>query len=375
MNCNLSSLLFTVLFTACSTSSERLSLNWDVAQLPKNGELPHVGLAGPVTGMIGEKLLIAGGANFPDGMPWDGGKKVYQHQAYIYEITADKLTLKDEFAFADSIAYAAHVSAGGAIYSAGGEGEDGAVAAVWKYSLDSKGQLERYPLASLPVALTNGGLVFLKNTLYFVGGENAVEVSDKVYKLDLGSDHAQWEEFLQLPYPLTHAVVVSDSHDKIYIAGGRKRNEGARSDIYDAVFKIDIEAKEITKRNTLPQPLAAGTGVWLADHLIVIGGDDASTFHRVEDLLGEIGRMEAGPQKDSTIAAKNDLQRQHPGFSRAVWALNLGSNTWTQLEDIAGQSPVTTTAVVHGNTIIIPSGEVKAGVRTDQILIGKIEKQ
>jgi N-acetylneuraminic acid mutarotase len=113
----------------------------------------------------------------------------------------------------------------------------------------------------------------------------------------------------------------------------------------------------------------------LADHLIVIGGDDASTFHRVEDLLGEIGRMEAGPQKDSTIAAKNDLQRQHPGFSRAVWALNLGSNTWTQLEDIAGQSPVTTTAVVHGNTIIIPSGEVKAGVRTDQILIGKIEKQ
>jgi hypothetical protein len=36
------------------------------------------GFAGCFAGLSGGRLLVAGGANFPDGvMPWDGGKKTW----------------------------------------------------------------------------------------------------------------------------------------------------------------------------------------------------------------------------------------------------------------------------------------------------------
>jgi len=35
------------------------------------------GMAGIIAGAHGGVLIAAGGANFPDKMPWDGGKKIY----------------------------------------------------------------------------------------------------------------------------------------------------------------------------------------------------------------------------------------------------------------------------------------------------------
>ena len=37
-----------------------------------------------------------------------------------------------------------------------------------------------------------------------------------------------------------------------------------------------------------------------------------------------------------------------------------------------GLSPVTTTAIMKDQLIIIPSGEVRAGVRTNEILVGRL---
>lgn len=42
---------------------------------PAKGEITAPGVAGPVTGIYNDIMIIAGGANFPDSMPWQGGKK------------------------------------------------------------------------------------------------------------------------------------------------------------------------------------------------------------------------------------------------------------------------------------------------------------
>ena len=53
-------------------------LVWEkVAELPRLNGQAHPGLAGCYAGHHQGVLLVAGGANFPDGMPWDGGKKQY----------------------------------------------------------------------------------------------------------------------------------------------------------------------------------------------------------------------------------------------------------------------------------------------------------
>ena len=74
-------LLFLMFFTAniSAQKKQELKLQWTVAaELPvtANGE-PALGFAGMVAGVHNNKLIIAGGANFPEAMPWNGGKKKY----------------------------------------------------------------------------------------------------------------------------------------------------------------------------------------------------------------------------------------------------------------------------------------------------------
>src|SRR5262245_15169524 len=41
-----------------------------------------VGFAAPFAGVSGGALIVAGGANFPDAMPWEGGQKVWYDAVY-----------------------------------------------------------------------------------------------------------------------------------------------------------------------------------------------------------------------------------------------------------------------------------------------------
>ena len=46
------------------------------------------GVAGPFAGIHGSTLIVAGGANFPDTMPWHGGKKQYHDEIYQFQLPA-----------------------------------------------------------------------------------------------------------------------------------------------------------------------------------------------------------------------------------------------------------------------------------------------
>jgi solute:Na+ symporter, SSS family len=49
---------------------------------PPGYEVSH-GFAGSFSGIVNGRLIIAGGANFPDGPPWEGGQRKYWSDIYI----------------------------------------------------------------------------------------------------------------------------------------------------------------------------------------------------------------------------------------------------------------------------------------------------
>ncbi|HRF24216.1 MAG TPA: hypothetical protein PLR98_08635, partial [Chitinophagaceae bacterium] len=60
-------------------------IDWkELSSLNEINGKPSLGYAGPVTGIINNHLIIGGGANFPDSMPWLGGKKKYYDDAFIF---------------------------------------------------------------------------------------------------------------------------------------------------------------------------------------------------------------------------------------------------------------------------------------------------
>jgi len=377
MKLKTSILLLTVVLSSCSSAEKSKTIVWNnQTKLPANADSSfHLGLAGPVAGMIGNKLLIAGGANFPGKMPWDGGAKHYATETYIYQVENGVLTFLTQSELKESVAYPGNCSVGQFLYVAGGENENGEVKSVKKFSLNGN-TIQEEPLPDLPVALTNGSLVFASDNLYFVGGENQQQVSDKIYRLDLANLNGAWEEVLTLAYPVSNAVVVSDKKNKLYIAGGRMRNTDSLSTIYNQLFEVDLPSGSINKITDLPRPTAAGTGVWDdAGNILLFGGDHAETFHRVEALIAEISQTNDEVLKNKLNEEKAALQCQHPGFSPNTWSFNVHDKKWTKRDDIVGESPVTTTALWHQHSIIIPSGEIRAGVRTDQILIGHLQNK
>lgn len=357
-------------------------LSWHIgADMPaSNAVQPASGVAGPVTGMHENMLLVAGGANFPDSMPWQGGKKKYYNNIYLFQKRGKQLIpvpLTDTLP--EPIAYAAVCSTPMGIVYAGGENESGASDKAGLYSWDPASHtLHLKKLPDLPVRITNASATVIGNIVYVAGGENTNGVSAACWSLDILHPDKGWIKLPPLPFPVSHAVlsaVRTSNGDKLIIAGGRKKTASGISELCTSVYTFLINGTYWEKSATLPYPLSAGTGVVAGNNLLLFGGETGTTFSKVEALLAAISTTTDITEKENLILEKNKLLTTHPGFSREILLVDLGTGIVKPVGSIPYPAPVTTTAVRRGQDIIIPSGEIKAGVRSPHILIATLKRR
>ena len=107
--------------------------------------------------------------------------------------------------------------------------------------------------------------------------------------------------------------------------------------------------------------------------LLLFGGDKGATFHRTEELIAAINHCKDESEKQRLTEEKAKLQTAHPGFSKEILSYDITGNTWQMIGTLPYETPVTTTAVKWNECFILPSGEVKAGVRSPHILVAKIK--
>lgn len=337
---------------------------WEEATVSSIEE--NQGLAGAIIGFSHQKIILAGGANFPDKLPWEGGHKQYHTDLYIFSFQEESFVFESQKKLPAPRAYAANTPYKKGFVSAGGENAEEILNQVDYFYIEND-SLHQKSLPNLPVALTNGALVSFGDELYFLGGENKNEVSDKVWRWTVGD--TTWSEYITLAKPLTHAVVLSNE-EGIFIIGGRRKRIEKTSEIFSEVYFLDIKAKKLLELPSLPQPMAAGTGVidskgipWL------FGGDDGSTFTKTEELILEIENEKDPTKKKELLHQKDELQKKHPGFNKNIYSLKEGA--WVKEMEMPFAMPVTTTSLFFEDTILIPNGEIRAGVRSHKFLIGK----
>lgn len=370
---------FTVFTYAQNAKGNRL--HWKIAaELPApEGKNKSLGVAGPVTGVHNDALIVGGGANFPDGMPWQGGKKEYYDEIYIYREHKKSLVLQKEVArLPSAIAYTANCSTPQGIVYAGGENEQGISNKVFLVKWDdTKKNILSSELPELPLPLTNASAVYADNTIYLAGGESSTIVSSRFFKLDLKNLNAGWQSLPDITKPVSHTVMVATEgkcgNVSIYLVGGRKRNSDGISELYNTVFSFDTRKGRWEEKQSLPYALSAGTGIAQGrKNILIFGGDRGKTFNRTEKLIAAISAETNETKKSELIRQKNELQSSHPGFSHDVLLYDIAKDEWKKLDDIPFDSPVTTTSVIWNKKVLIPSGEIKAGVRTPQILVAKL---
>ncbi len=351
-------------------------ITWkDAGVLPASAKgKSNFGLSGVVAGVLNQQIIIAGGNNFPEGLPWEGGVKKYYDQVFVYDVKGDTVFMADSSVRLPSkVAYAAVAQLNDGIFYAGGENEKGPLTNVYLIQKNSKNGVVIISWPDLPEALTNAVAVVTSNAVYVLGGATKNGVSDKVWAIYLNDITAGWKYVSTMPQPTAFAAAVF-AQGQVYIMGGRKKGTDGISEIYNQVFAWNIANNSWSKKAPLPYVVSAATAVTLPDQILFIGGDKGVVFHEVEMLASKIAATSDLSVKNNLTEIKNNLQQTHPGFSKDILAYNLTTNTWRLFAQLTVAAPVTTYAFIFNHKIILPAGEVKPGVRTPLIQLGIINK-
>ncbi|MBA2113643.1 sodium:solute symporter family transporter [Bremerella alba] len=344
--------LLVVAATLLIASSHRDSfgethLDWQ--QLP---ELPNaLGVAGPFAGISNQALIVAGGANFPRPV-WESQKQ-WVDAIHILVQTDEGYAWKEGGTLPRPTAYGASATTKHGVLCLGGNDADKVYSDA--YFLKWNGQeVETIPCAALPQPIVYAQAAVIGDTVYVACGQSKPELSSatgSLWSLDLsGPEPPQdrhWKQLPSLPGPTRAFSMVAAQHDGfndgIYVIGGRRDADGETQFLRD-VWQFVPKTNTWRQRNDAPQAMMAGEAIGVGQsHIFVLGSADESNWGKEDEL------------KDN-----------HPGFPRQAFAYHTITDSWISAGETPA-SPVTTTAVRWGDSIILPSGEVRPRVRSPDI--------
>ena len=365
-----------LVFASTAQKKYESPINWKqsgVLPVQPNG-LHHMGLSGVVLGVVGDQIIIAGGNNFPEGLPWEGGIKKYYKRVIVYNNQKDTLLNTFTFNLPANVAYAAVAQLKDGIFYAGGENENGPLSSAYLIKKSKSQSFEIIELPSLPIAISNAVAVATENAVYVLGGANKEGVSNKVWKLALNNIKKGWTVQASMPQPTAFAAAAI-ANEHIYIMGGRCKEANGISKIYKEVYAFDIENNLWEQKASLPETVSAACALAIDNNKILfIGGDKIVVFHEVEMLAAKIAATTDTTIKKELTVVKNNLQKTHPGFSKDVLAYDASLNKWSPYAQLGFTAPVTTNAFLFNHKIILPVGEIKPGIRTPYIWVGSFKK-
>ena len=344
------------------------TLQW--SELPP---LPDpVGFAGPLVGVSGDALIVAGGANFPKGRPWNGDPKAWYDTIHVLTDPKGSWRIAQE-KLPRPMGYAVALSYGDGIVCVGGDAGDrhfaDAFVMTWK---DGRVRMTGLPPLPSPVAYASGAIV--GHTIYVAGGAErpgATAALSSVYSLDLdvAPDEQVWTVLPRWDGP-PRMLAVAGAHDgAFYLFSGTSLFAGEDGKP-DRKFLRDAHrytpGKGWQRLADLPRPaIAAPTPAPLVggSRLLVIGGDTGEYFAR-----------------------NFQLKDQHPGFPSSILAYDTAADSWSEAGEFPTKrgrdpdtnpngsvwAPVTTGATIWRGRIVIPSGEARPGVRTPRVFWAEI---
>lgn len=333
------------------SGTEQIEITWDNSLVlpPADGTTPNIGVAGAFAGIVNGKLIVAGGANFPDGYPWTGAKKVWHSDAYCMDMSTGQWTVMSGM-LQRPLAYGVSIQLPEGILMIGGGNASEIVRSVNLLTeTDGKLVIDSISYPKLPVPLTNATGALTGNRIYLAGGVTDINNDRSTHTflmLDLTQPDKGWQSLPAWPGTPLGFSTSAGMDGKFYLFSGRDFAPGQDLVMHDEGYCFDPASGTWTKLDN-SFPFMAGTSFSHDGSILFMGG--------VEKVL--------------------PTTPEHPGFSRAVRRYDVTTNTLDTVSVSPYPIAVTTTTFVVGDTIYVASGEEKPGIRTPHILKGIISSK
>lgn len=309
------------------------------------------GFAGSFAGVSQGALLVAGGTNFPDKMPWDGGTKVWYDT--VYALDKPEGAWRKAGKLPKPNGYGVSVTTADGLVCAGGGNATEHFWEVFLLSLGKDGQVKTTPLPALPKPCAFMSGVEFNGILYLAGGietPTATQAFNTLWALDLKSPTRGWSALPSCPGKGRILATMAAHDGKIYLMSGAALKAGAdgkpeREWLNDAwSYEPARGWKQIA---SLPRVAVAAPSPApvIQDHLLILGGDDGANVNF-------------------------EPKERHPGFPREILTYHPSSNTWGGIGDLPF-SLVTSPAVIWEGYVVVPGGEARPGKRSPEVWAGK----
>lgn len=353
------------MLAACVVRAEGLGpqLRWsEVSALPD-----QIGFAGPFAGVVDGQLVVAGGANFPDGRPWEGASKIWHDR--IFALATPEGSWREMGHLAQPLGYGVSITTSDGLIFVGGSDASKHHTGVFRMRLVADAPVFD-ALPDLPLPVANAAGVLIGKEIYLVGGQSEPTGRPlrEVWKLDLTDEAGGWKPLPPIPGPARMLATVGTLDGNLYVFSGTDLvadDAGVLRRVYLTDAWRYAEKSGWSRLADMPEPRVAAPGPAIpmgVAHFLVAGGD-----------TGELA------------AEMATLKDRHPGFATRILAYHTITDTWTTAGELsvdkgpdpasdpnAGRwAPVTVPVVEWEGRHVLPSGEARPGVRTPRVLVAE----
>jgi N-acetylneuraminate epimerase len=334
------------IFVLLGTCLNAVALDWH--ELPP---LPDArGFAGSFAGVSGGALIVAGGTNFPDKKPWEGGVKVWYDDVFVLQEPAAKWEKAGKLPRAIGYGVSITTDEGVVLIGGGNAKENFREVLLMKWA---DGRMSFSPLPSLPMPCAFMSGARSGDTIYVSGGierPDATSALDSLWALNLKKPEAGWR--VLPPHPgggriLAAGGTIDDVFFTFSGAGLKQGTDGKPARIWQKDAWRYSPSEGWQRLADLPRVAVAAPSPmpFINGCLLVLGGDDGAL-------------VDFEPKE------------KHPGFPKSVLSYDAAQNQWSSAEEVPF-SLVTSPCVMWSGQIVIPGGEARPGVRSPAVWMSR----
>lgn len=370
-----------IVIISCNAKNvKEMNIEWEKMSTVGLGEGLEKGVSASYAALIDGKIIVAGGANFPGKLGFEGGTKALYDEIVMYNSETESWNvigrLPEKSAYGVSIA----LSNEEAVWI-GGNSDSSSLKSAYKVMFND-GSLSLEPFVSLPVAIDNFAGCAINNKLFVAGGVANGAPSNSAYMLILGVRN-KWIQLPDFPgvariQPVMSAVEI-DGKEYVYLLGGffGGDKDNAPAMLID-ILRFDVQANEWEK---VGEQLDSGTNqlfslggatavAWDNRYIICFGGVNHDVFLDAITTQYNISNndtLSAEEKGEKNLEFSKHYMTQpieYYNFNKECRVFDTHKGAWSTIDNTSNAARAGATIVYDGNEVVLVQGELKPGVRS-----------
>ncbi len=372
-----------------SNNSNIMQINWTKLSTDGlHGDLQK-GVSAVYAALINGKLIVAGGANFPDKLGFEGGSKAFYHDILLYNEEIDEWKAIGKLP--SPSAYGVSVTVPDGALWIGGNNEKESLKSSFHVSLSSNDELTIKPFIDLPVAMDNFYGCSINDFVFLAGGSVNGNPSNSFYYINYKTD-SEWTKLPDFPgipriQPVLTATEV-EGKTYVYLMGGFFGGDANHKPAMATnVFKFDFSEKEWSKTGEqvdpkTKEPFSLGGATALTHdnrYIICFGGVNYDIFLDAITTQYEIANnneLTVEEKKEKNLEFSKLYMTQpveYYKFNKECRVFDAVTGEWSIVDNTTNSARAGATLVFEDSIFYAVQGELKPGLRSAVTFRGVIE--